>query len=138
LAPSRGASRLAEATSERTAMPDTFFEAVEEHVVEILQWLRLFTESLSGLVIVVGLVVALTRLVHQTWHHAGGELSSLRLGFARYLVLALELQLAADILSTAIAPSWEQLGKLAVVAAIRALLGYFLLVEIREDLRNAD
>jgi uncharacterized membrane protein len=56
----------------------------------------------------------------------------IRLGFSRYLSLALEFQLAADILSTAIAPTWEELGKLGVTATIRTALNYFLSREMKE------
>jgi uncharacterized membrane protein len=34
--------------------------------------------------------------------------------------------LAADILRTAVAPTWEDIGKLAAIAAIRTVLNYFL------------
>lgn len=116
-------------------MSDTLLDGIQAQTVAILEWLRLIAEALSGLAIAVGLAVTLTHVARQIWRGRGSELTAVRLGFARYLVLALELQLAADILSTAIAPTWEQLGKLALVAVIRALLGYFLLLEIREDLR---
>lgn len=56
-------------------------------------------------------------------------LNTMRQAFARYLLVALELQLAADIIGTAIAPSWEQLGKLAAIAVIRTFLNYFLVEE---------
>jgi uncharacterized membrane protein len=56
-----------------------------------------------------------------------------RLILARYLSLALEFQLAADILSTAIAPSWDQIGKLAAIAIIRTGLNYFLGMEVRGE-----
>ena len=54
----------------------------------------------------------------------------------RYLALALEFQLGADILSTAIAPSWEQIGKLGAIAVIRTALNYFLMREMSEDRAN--
>lgn len=53
-------------------------------------------------------------------------LGQLRVSFGSWLVLALEFQLGSDILSTTIAPSFEQLGQLAIIAAIRTLLNYFL------------
>jgi len=34
--------------------------------------------------------------------------------------------LAADILATAIAPTWDEIGKLAAIAALRTALNYFL------------
>jgi uncharacterized membrane protein len=46
--------------------------------------------------------------------------------FARWLVLALEFELAADLLRTLIAPTWVDLGQLAAIAAIRTFLNYFL------------
>ena len=47
--------------------------------------------------------------------------------------MALEFQLAADILRTSVAPSWPQIGKLGAVAVIRTGLNYFLGCEIREE-----
>jgi uncharacterized membrane protein len=52
--------------------------------------------------------------------------------FSRYLSLALEFQLASDILSTAVAPSWDEIGKLGATAVIRTTLNYFLSREIQE------
>ncbi len=63
----------------------------------------------------------------------------IRLTFGRYLSLALEFQLASDILSTSIAPSWQEIGKLGATAVIRTALNYFLAREIdefRERQRN--
>jgi uncharacterized membrane protein len=41
------------------------------------------------------------------------------------LALALEFQLGADILSTAIAPSWDQILKLGAIAVIRTRSTFF-------------
>jgi uncharacterized membrane protein len=46
--------------------------------------------------------------------------------FASWIVLSLEFALAADIAHTAIAPSWNDLGQLAAIAAIRTVLNLFL------------
>lgn len=54
----------------------------------------------------------------------------LRLRLARWLAVALELELGADILRTAIEPTWNELGLLAAIAAIRTALNYFLEKEI--------
>lgn len=48
------------------------------------------------------------------------------LRFAASILLALEFALAADIARTAIAPSWQDIGQLAAIAAIRTLLNLFL------------
>jgi uncharacterized membrane protein len=61
----------------------------------------------------------------------------LRLGLGRSLALSLEFLLGADILRTAVEPSWEEIGRLAAIAAIRTALNYFLQREIAEDARMA-
>jgi uncharacterized membrane protein len=40
--------------------------------------------------------------------------------------------LAADIVRSAISPSWEQIGQLAAIAAIRTFLSYFLERDLKE------
>ena len=56
----------------------------------------------------------------------------------RWLALALEFLLAADILRTAVAPSWSEIGQLAAIATIRTALNFFLQIEIdRADQRRA-
>ena len=56
----------------------------------------------------------------------------LRLNFGSRLTIVLELLLAADILETAIAPTWDEIGKLAAIAAIRTALNYFLERELKD------
>ncbi len=46
--------------------------------------------------------------------------------FASWIILALEFALAADIVRTAIAPTWNDIGMLAAIAAIRTALNFFL------------
>jgi uncharacterized membrane protein len=53
-----------------------------------------------------------------------------RLRMGRWLALALEFLLAADILETAVAPTWEEIGQLAAIAALRTALNFFLQREI--------
>jgi uncharacterized membrane protein len=48
------------------------------------------------------------------------------LRFASRILLALELTVAADIVRTAIAPTWSDIGQLAAIAAIRTVLNFFL------------
>jgi uncharacterized membrane protein len=63
------------------------------------------------------------------------------LQFSRWLVAGLSIQLAADILETAIAPTWRDIGQLGAIAAIRTFLNYFLekdMNEIRERDKSAE
>ena len=52
-------------------------------------------------------------------------------GFAGWLVLSLEFLVAADILKSAISPTWNDIGQLAAIAAIRTLLNYSLAHDLR-------
>ncbi len=92
------------------------------------------------MLIAIGVVVALVQLLRQLASHVRGEFTAIRLTLARYLALALEFQLAADILSTAIAPSWEQIGKPGAIAVIRTGLNFFLSKEMQNerDTRKAE
>jgi uncharacterized membrane protein len=53
-----------------------------------------------------------------------------RLLLGRYLALGLEFALGADILATAVSPSWDDIGQLAAIAGIRTALNYFLAREL--------
>jgi uncharacterized membrane protein len=77
-------------------------------------------------------VVALVELVGAHLRRQTASFKAIRLTFSRYLSLALEFQLAADILSTAIAPTFDELAKLGITATIRTALNYFLSREILE------
>lgn len=70
------------------------------------------------------------------------EVEPIRLRLGRWLTLALEFEVAADILRTAIAPSWNDIGQLAAIVALRTALNYTLKKEVesaetREGVRRA-
>lgn len=106
---------------------------IEGAVVNLVLWLKLFVEATGAAVIGIGVVVALYKFARSPGARGGGRYNEIRLTLARFLALALEFQLGADILSTAVAPTWEQIGKLASVAVIRTALNYFLTREMREQ-----
>ncbi len=58
---------------------------------------------------------------------------TIRIQFGSGLTVALELLLAADILATAIAPTWDEIGKLAAIASLRTALNYFLERELKNN-----
>lgn len=109
------------------------FSTVENHIRSSVEWLRLLVEAIGALVIAVGVGIAIVGLIRHVLSDRGGSFTPIRLAFARYLTLALELQLAADILSTSIAPTWDRIGKLAAIAVIRTTLNYFLNKEIEHE-----
>lgn len=117
----------------RNVTEGNVFEHIEGQVGAGVAWLRLLVETLGALVIAVGVAVAIVGLVRHAISQRGQNFTPVRLVFARYLTLALELQLAADILSTSVAPSWDRIGKLAAIAVIRTALNYFLSLEMQRE-----
>ncbi len=60
-----------------------------------------------------------------------GGLEGLRVQFGSSVAVSLELLLGADVLATAVAPSWDDIGKLAAIAVLRTALNYFLEKELK-------
>ena len=106
---------------------------VEGAVVNLVLWLKLFVEMTGAAVIGIGVVIVLYRFARALAARRAVRYNEIRLTLARFLALALEFQLGADILSTAVAPTWEQIGKLGAIAVIRTALNYFLTREMREQ-----
>ncbi len=57
--------------------------------------------------------------------------------YARWLVAGLTFQLAADIIGTAFAPSWDEIGQLAAIAVIRTFVNFFLERDLAEEEKRA-
>lgn len=87
-------------------------------------------------VIALGVAVGIVHFGRAFAQGATKDYSGSRVILARYLAVGLELQLGADILSTAIAPSWDQIGKLGAIAVIRTGLNYFLTKEMETKERG--
>src|SRR6476469_4997588 len=106
---------------------------VEPTIVNLVSWLKLIVELTGAVIIAIGIGLAFTAFVRVLIASEPENYNKIRLLLARYLALALEFQLGADILSTAISPSWDQIGKLGAIAVIRTALNYFLSMEMREE-----
>ena len=110
------------------------FEVAERGVYAAVQWLRLGLEAVGAGVVAIGGTRGLIALAAKLSGPGEQSFGKVRLTLARYLSLALEFQLASDILSTSIAPSWDQIGKLAAIAVIRTGLNYFLAREVAGEI----
>ncbi|MFC0388171.1 DUF1622 domain-containing protein [Muricoccus vinaceus] len=109
-----------------------------ETIKQITLWLATGTEAIAGVLIAIAVIEAAIRATavvlryskttDPSRSHEAKEEVRLRLG--RWLALALEFELGADILRTAIAPTWSEIGQLAAIAAVRTALNYFLQKEI--------
>jgi uncharacterized membrane protein len=115
------------------------FQSMVHAVDTFADWTRLLLETLGIATIAIGALVVVVRIAQQTRKERHVSFTETRFILARYLALALEFQLAADVLETAILPEWTKIGQLAAIAAIRTALNYFLskeLAEGREELAS--
>ena len=106
--------------------------------MNLAESLRLVAQTIATLVEGVGVAIVAVAVVLATARYLAGLAArrqtlpsdSVRLGLGRSLALSLEFLLGADILRTAVEPSWDEIGRLAAIAAIRTALNFFLQREI--------
>ena len=96
------------------------------------EWLQVFTEQavvvidfMAAVLVVIGTVEAFIMAL-TTWNKPNHVKRDVWLRYARVLIAGMTFQLAADIIETSIRMTWVALGQLALVAAIRTFLNYFL------------
>lgn len=107
---------------------------MEAAVSAVASFVALALEGMAILLIALGGFEAVARTVWSSLRR--GETDGARrhtwLSFARWLVLGLEFTLAADIVRTAIAPTWNDIGRLGAIALIRTFLSFFLERDLSE------
>lgn len=107
-------------------------ENLELWLEETIRYISLIMEFTAVLCVAVGFISALLLLIRAKQEHYSPMFNRLRLRFGGWLALALEFQLASDILQTTISPSYENLIQLGAIALIRTFLNYFLSKELSE------
>lgn len=108
-------------------------EAAESTIALAVTWLKLLLELAGAAFVGIGGISALVQLIRSLAGPEAARFTPVRLLFAKYLSLALEFQLGADVLATTLSPSWQQLAQLGAIAVIRTGLNYFLSREMREE-----
>ncbi len=109
----------------------------EAYFHDVLIWVVLAINAVTIAVLVWGVAYGVLRFsVVEARRMRGAcsalEMQALRRQVGSYLLFALELLIAADVIETMIRPSLAQLGILAGVSAIRIATGYALGREVGE------
>lgn len=83
---------------------------------------------------IIGVAILLVLYNYAGLFRSSGHVSKerIRVQFGSAVAVALELLLGADVLATAVAPSWNDIGQLAAIATIRTVLNYFLEKELKQ------
>jgi uncharacterized membrane protein len=106
----------------------------EQDLLDVVDAAVRIVEAAGAVVIFAGAVIAFGRFFRVSLRREGmAPFAPVRLDLGRFLALGLEFQLAADILRTAVSPSFTELAQLAAIAAIRTALNFFLGREIKEE-----
>jgi len=106
----------------------------EDVLLQVVDLLVRVVESAGAFIIFLGAIVAFVRFVLVGVKRRDDlGFVGVRLSLGRFLALGLEFQLASDVLRTAIAPTFEQIGQLAAIATIRTALNFFLAREIERE-----
>ena len=102
--------------------------AIEELFVQFARVLSLLVEGAAVITVAYGSLDAFIRLlgVAFTPRAAHGARKAIWRGYGMWLLLGLEFELAADIITSVITPSWQEIGELGAIAVIRTFLNYFL------------
>jgi uncharacterized membrane protein len=105
------------------------------------EWLTFIAENavvvinaIALVVIVIGTIEAFLRSTRAIFRRSvtSHELRGAYLQYARWLVAGLTFQIAADVIETSIAPTWEEIGRLGAIAVIRTFLNFFLERDLAE------
>jgi uncharacterized membrane protein len=105
-----------------------------EELVRLLAGYVAVSIELIGIVIIaIGTLEATVAVVRAlTMRMTPADRQKAWLKYMHWLAAGLTFQLAGDIVHSAVAPTWDDIGKLAAVAAIRTFLNYFLERDIKE------
>jgi uncharacterized membrane protein len=109
-------------------------ESLEPFLDVILNYVTVGIEIAAAIIIGVSAVIAFVGYFRSLYRRQKGEEASkgdtVRFRLAGGLLLALDLVVGADILTTILVPSTEELLSLTIIVAIRIVLGWSLSKEI--------
>ena len=107
---------------------------MEELLKVLASHVALAVETAAVLIVAFGAVQALVRTLSPLIRKPADPkwLKHLWVHFGSWLLLGLQFALAADIVRSAISPTWEQIGQLAAIAVIRTFLSFFLERDVME------
>lgn len=107
---------------------------MKEIAAFITEYLSSAVELAAAIVIAVALIEAFYSFVVKFLNKSSDFTNEkIRIKFGSYVAVALELLLGADVLATAVAPTWNDIGKLAAIAVLRTALNFFLERELKNS-----
>ena len=109
-----------------------------DRMQQFLQAIVLAISVLGTLVVCWGVlesVIAFVRLKVSAPENAVAASETVRQHLGAHLLLGLEIFIAADIITSVLSPSWQKVGILIAIVAVRTVLSYFLRMEVKQGIR---
>ena len=112
---------------------ETLLKTTELELHQAATVLKLVIESIAIFIVAFSILKTVPKFVH-SYRRKDSEnfYHEIRLDLGLSLALALEFLLAADIVATAVTPTWESIGSLGAIAGVRTFLNYFLRQEVKD------
>ncbi|MDJ0681085.1 MAG: DUF1622 domain-containing protein [Xenococcaceae cyanobacterium MO_167.B52] len=112
---------------------EKLLEITEIELHHLATSLKLIIEGIAILIVAFSILKTVPKLIRIYKKKNSEEFyHEIRLDFGLSLALALEFLLAADIVATAVTPTWEAIGALGAITGVRTFLNYFLRQEVKE------
>jgi uncharacterized membrane protein len=107
-------------------------------LITAVGYLKLAVEAVGAAIVGFGALATVAVYVLSVLGIRKRSYTEIRLFLGRYLALGLEFQLGADILSTAVGPTFAEIEILAAIVVIRTALNYFLSREIERERQEVE
>ena len=101
----------------------------------VISWTTFVLNVIGSLIVLWGIMLALFEFLRKELLNRNELIplnEAIRLKLGSYLILALEIFIASDIIKTVITPTWESLGILGAIVVIRTVLSYFLTQDLKK------
>jgi uncharacterized membrane protein len=114
---------------------------MHELLAKVIEYIVPAIQVVGVAIVVWGVIESGARVAVREWQFlvhgsAAWTFGDIRLAIGRKMVLGLEFFVASDIIQTVVIPTWESLGILAGIVAIRTVIVYFLEYEMRTGVRD--
>ena len=104
---------------------------MQEALTTVIGYLVPLVEACGALIIVLEVARTIIQYLGAYLRKRSTNVTALRLRLGRGMVMGLEFQVAADILKTALSPTWNDMLLLAALIGLRTVLNYLLESEMR-------
>lgn len=109
-------------------------------IIKLTEYVAAFSQLLAIIVIVIGMLKASLSFAKDSLFkkESRAALNETRMELGHSFSLGLGFLIGASILKTVVAPSWDDIGKLSAIIAIRTILNFFLTRDTQSIERKDD